>query len=180
MSELVLTIDGVEPLDFLGENNSKLNFIKTKYPDLQIISRGNSLKITGDKKQTQELKAKVEVLVRYLKEHKELPMSAMDTIMAGMNPFDNKSIETPSSNGNIILHNKDGFPIRARTVNQKKLVDASERADIVFAVGPAGTGKTYTAVALAVKALKNRLVKKIILTRPAVEAGENLGFLPGD
>lgn len=107
-------------------------------------------------------------------------MSAMDTIMAGMNPFDNKSIETPSSNGNIILHNKDGFPIRARTVNQKKLVDASERADIVFAVGPAGTGKTYTAVALAVKALKNRLVKKIILTRPAVEAGENLGFLPGD
>lgn len=120
------------------------------------------------------------MLVRYLKEHKELPMSAMDTIMAGMNPFDNKSIETPSSNGNIILHNKDGFPIRARTVNQKKLVDASERADIVFAVGPAGTGKTYTAVALAVKALKNRLVKKIILTRPAVEAGENLGFLPGD
>ena len=107
-------------------------------------------------------------------------MSAMDTIMAGMNPFDNKSIETPSSNGNIILHNKDGFPIRARTANQKKLVDASERADIVFAVGPAGTGKTYTAVALAVKALKNRLVKKIILTRPAVEAGENLGFLPGD
>ena len=180
LSELVLTIDGVEPLDFLGENNSKLNFIKSKYPDLQIISRGNSLKITGDKKQTQELKAKVEVLVRYLKEHKELPMSAMDTIMAGMNPFDNKSIETPSSNGNIILHNKDGFPIRARTVNQKKLVDASERADIVFAVGPAGTGKTYTAVALAVKALKNRLVKKIILTRPAVEAGENLGFLPGD
>ena len=180
LSELVLTIDGVEPLDFLGENNSKLNFIKTKYPDLQIISRGNSLKITGDKKQTQELKAKVEVLVRYLKEHKELPMSAMDTIMAGMNPFDNKSIETPSSNGNIILHNKDGFPIRARTVNQKKLVDASERADIVFAVGPAGTGKTYTAVALAVKELKNRLVKKIILTRPAVEAGENLGFLPGD
>ena len=180
LSELVLTIDGVEPLDFLGENNSKLNFIKTKYPDLQIISRGNSLKITGDKKQTQELKAKVEVLVRYLKEHKELPMSAIDTIMAGMNPFDNKSIETPSSNGNIILHNKDGFPIRARTANQKKLVDASERADIVFAVGPAGTGKTYTAVALAVKALKNRLVKKIILTRPAVEAGENLGFLPGD
>ena len=180
LSELVLTIDGVEPLDFLGENNSKLNFIKTKYPDLQIISRGNSLKITGDKKQTQELKAKVEVLVRYLKEHKELPMSAIDTIMAGMNPFDNKSIETPSTNGNIILHNKDGFPIRARTANQKKLVDASERADIVFAVGPAGTGKTYTAVALAVKALKNRLVKKIILTRPAVEAGENLGFLPGD
>ncbi len=180
LSELVLTIDGVEPLDFLGENNSKLNFITSRYPELQIISRGNSLKITGDKKQTQELKAKVEVLVRYLKEHKELPMSAMDTIMSGMNPFDNKSIETPSSNGNIILHNKDGFPIRARTVNQKKLVDASERADIVFAVGPAGTGKTYTAVALAVKALKNRLVKKIILTRPAVEAGENLGFLPGD
>ncbi len=180
LSELVLTIDGVEPLDFLGENNSKLNFIASKYPELQIISRGNSLKITGDKKQTQELKAKVEVLVRYLKEHKELPMSAIDTIMAGMNPFDNKSIETPSSNGNIILHNKDGFPIRARTANQKKLVDASERADIVFAVGPAGTGKTYTAVALAVKALKNRLVKKIILTRPAVEAGENLGFLPGD
>lgn len=176
----MLTIDGVEPLDLLGENNSKLNQMKAKYPELEISSRGNSIKITGDKKQTQELKAKVEVLVRYLKENKELPMPVVDTILSGTNPFDNKTIEGPSNSGSIILHNKDGFPIRARTVNQKKLVDATERADIVFAVGPAGTGKTYTAVALAVKALKNRLVKKIILTRPAVEAGENLGFLPGD
>ena len=176
----MLTIDGVEPLDFLGENNSKLNQITSKYPDLQIISRGNTLKITGDKKQTQDLKSRVEVLVRYLKENKELPNAMVDTILGGTNPFDNKPIEGATFNGNVILHNKDGFPIRARTVNQKKMVEATERADIVFAVGPAGTGKTYTAVALAVKALKNRLVKKIILTRPAVEAGENLGFLPGD
>lgn len=180
LSELVLTIEGVEPLDLLGENNSKLNQMKNRYPDLQISSRGNTLKITGDKKQTQDLKAKVEVLVRYLKENRELPLSIVDTVLSGTNPFDNKAIEANSGGGNVILHNKDGFPIRARTVNQKKLVDATERADIVFAVGPAGTGKTYTAVALAVKALKNRLVKKIILARPAVEAGESLGFLPGD
>lgn len=180
MSELVLTIEGVEPVDLLGENNTRLNQLKSLYKDLLISSRGNTIKISGDKKQTQEVKAKIEVLVRYLKEYKELPSSILDNVLSGVNPFDHKEIEGNGNGGNVILHNKDGFPIRARTVNQKKLVAASDVADIVFAIGPAGTGKTYTAVALAVKALKNRLVKKIILTRPAVEAGESLGFLPGD
>lgn len=180
LSELVLTIDGVEPLELFGENNSKLQLVKAKYPDLDISSRGNNIKIAGDKKLTQELKSKIEVLVRYLKENKSLPVTIVDTILSGTNPYSDLSLETNNNGGNVIVHNKDGFPIRARTVNQRKLVDATERADIVFAVGPAGTGKTYTAVALAVKALKNRLVKKIILTRPAVEAGESLGFLPGD
>ncbi|MCO6461447.1 MAG: PhoH family protein [Saprospiraceae bacterium] len=180
MSELVLTIEGVDPLELLGENNSRLNQLKSLYKDLQISSRGNTIKIVGDKKQTQELKSRIEVMVRYLKEHKELTASVMDNVLAGVNPFDHKEIQSNGNGGNIILHNKDGFPIRARTINQKKLVSATEVADIVFAIGPAGTGKTYTAVALAVKALKNRLVKKIILTRPAVEAGESLGFLPGD
>jgi len=180
LSELVLTIDGVEPLELLGENNSKLQLVKARYPDLDISSRGNNIKISGDKKLTQELKSKIEILVRYLKENKGLPVTIVDTILSGSNPYNDLAIEANSNGGNVIVHNKDGFPIRARTVNQRKLVDATERADIVFAVGPAGTGKTYTAVALAVKALKNRLVKKIILTRPAVEAGESLGFLPGD
>jgi len=180
LSELVLTIEGVDPLELLGENNSRLNQLKSLYKDLQISSRGNTIKIVGDKKQTQELKSRIEVMVRYLKEHKELTASVMDNVLAGVNPFDHKEIQSNGNGGNIILHNKDGFPIRARTINQKKLVSATEVADIVFAIGPAGTGKTYTAVALAVKALKNRLVKKIILTRPAVEAGESLGFLPGD
>lgn len=178
MSELILTLDGVEPIEFLGENNSKLKQIIQKYPELQIVSRGNALKISGDKKLTQELKSKLELMIRILKEYKELNTQTVADVLQGYNPFVSK-IATAEV-GNVIVYNKDGFPIKARTVNQKKMVEASEHNDILFAIGPAGTGKTYTAVALAVRALKNRLVKKIILTRPAVEAGENLGFLPGD
>jgi phosphate starvation-inducible PhoH-like protein len=177
-SEINLTFEGVEPLDLLGENNVKLNLLRKAYPDVQITSRGNILKLIGDKKDTQEVKSKFELMVRFLKEHQELSSHNIEDLLSGSNLFETR-IQT-SMEDNIILHGREGRPIRAKTRNQKVLVEASEKNDIVFAVGPAGTGKTYTAVALAVRALKNRMVKKIVLTRPAVEAGENLGFLPGD
>jgi phosphate starvation-inducible PhoH-like protein len=118
------------------------------------------------------------MMVRMLKEHKELSMHTVEDMLAGENPYEVR-LTNGSSNATIV-HGRDGTPIKAKTRNQRRLVEAIETHDIVFAIGPAGTGKTYTAVAMAVRALKNRTIKKIILTRPAVEAGENLGFLPGD
>jgi phosphate starvation-inducible PhoH-like protein len=179
LSEIILTIEGVDPLELFGENNAKLNLFKRYFPDLQISSRGNSLKIAGDKKEAQLAKSRFEMMVRLLKDHKELSYQTVEDLLAGNNPYEARIPESQNDN-TAILHGREGKVIRAKTKNQKKLVEASSNNDIVFAIGPAGTGKTYTAVALAVRALKNKLVKKIILTRPAVEAGESLGFLPGD
>lgn len=178
MSEINLTIEGVDLIEFYGENNAKLNLLKEAYPTVKITSRGNNIKLSGEKKDTQTVKAKLELMLRTLREFKELSTHTILDLMEGENPFDHKiPIDKPDA---IIVYGRDSRPIKARTHNQKRLVEAIEENDIVFAMGPAGTGKTYTAVAMAVRALKNRLVKKIILTRPAVEAGENLGFLPGD
>lgn len=173
-----MTVDGVDPVELYGQNNVNLNVLRDAFPEITITSRGNSLKLSGEKKFTQRAKHKFETMVRMLKEHHELSTQMVQEIVQTSNPFENHL-----SNGRqnkTILHGRDGKPIKAKTVNQRKLVYAAEEKDIVFAVGPAGTGKTYTAVAMAVRALKNRMVKKIILTRPAVEAGESLGFLPGD
>jgi len=178
LSEIILTIDGVDPLELYGEKNVKLNLIRRAFPEVTITSRGNNIKLSGEKKNTQRVKDKFEMMVRMLKEHQELSTETVKDMLNGGNPY-----EIRLSNGHsnsVLVHGRNGKPIKAKTRNQKKLIDSSEQNDIVFAVGPAGTGKTYVAVALAVRALKNRLVKKIILTRPAVEAGENLGFLPGD
>jgi phosphate starvation-inducible PhoH-like protein len=163
----------------LGQNNSKINILRKAFPEVTITARGNSLKIIGDKKDTQEVKARFELMVRLLKEHNELPLHTVEDIVKGENPLANR-LSTNGSGNLTIVHGRGGKAIKAKTINQKRLIQASEQNDVVFAVGPAGTGKTYTAVALAVRALKNRVVKKIILTRPAVEAGESLGFLPGD
>lgn len=179
MSEIILTVEGVDPVELYGENNAKLNLLRKAFPDVVITSRGNSLKITGDKKFTQAAKAKFEQMVRYLREHQELPAQTVADLLGGENPFEVR-IPVNGDTNNTLLFGRDGRPIKAKTRNQKRLVDICETSDIVFAVGPAGTGKTYTAVAIAVRALKNKLIKKIVLTRPAVEAGENLGFLPGD
>lgn len=179
MSEIILTVEGVDPVELYGENNAKLNLLRKAFPDVVITSRGNSLKITGDKKFTQTAKSKFEQMVRYLREHQELPVQTVADLIDGENPFDVR-IPVNGDSSNTILFGREGRPIKAKTRNQKRLVEICESSDIVFAVGPAGTGKTYTAVAIAVRALKNKLVKKIVLTRPAVEAGENLGFLPGD
>ncbi len=179
MSEIILTVEGVDPVELYGENNAKLNLLRKAFPDVVITARGNSLKITGDKKFTQTAKAKFEQMVRYLREHQELPAQTVSDLLGGENPFEVR-IPVNGDLSNTLLFGRDGRPIKAKTRNQKRLVEICETSDIVFAVGPAGTGKTYTAVAIAVRALKNKLIKKIVLTRPAVEAGENLGFLPGD
>lgn len=178
MSEINLSIEGVDLLDLFGENNHKLNILKDAYPDVTITSRGNKVKIKGDKPDTQQVKTNVETMVKLLKQNKTLTKHNIKDVINGENLF---NVQLPNDSSNkVIVYGRGGKAIKARTVNQKKLVELSEKNDIVFAVGPAGTGKTYTAVSLAVRALKNRTVKKIILTRPAVEAGESLGFLPGD
>jgi phosphate starvation-inducible PhoH-like protein len=181
LSEIILTIEGVDLVELYGENNVKLNLLRKAYPDVTMTSRGNNLKLAGERKDSQGAKSKFEMMVRYLREHRELPVQTVEDLLGGANPFDVRiPVEGDGSAGNIILHGREGRVIKAKTRNQKRLVDICENNDIVFALGPAGTGKTYTAVAIAVRALKNKLVKKIVLTRPAVEAGENLGFLPGD
>lgn len=180
MSEIILTVEGVDPLALYGENNAKLNLLRKAFPDTTITSRGSSLKISGEKKDTQAAKGIFEQMVRYLREHQELPVQTVEDLLGGENPFEVRIPVAGDNSSNTILHGREGRPIKAKTRNQKRLVESCEVNDIVFAVGPAGTGKTYTAVAIAVRALKNKMVKKIVLTRPAVEAGENLGFLPGD
>jgi phosphate starvation-inducible PhoH-like protein len=178
LSEIVLNIEGVEPIELFGENNIKLTLLKNAFPEVTFTSRGNQLKLAGEKRDTQNAKSKVEMMVRLLKSHKELSAQTVADLLAGENPFENK---IPINDGGAVLvHGREGKIIKAKTKNQKLLVESSDTNDIVFAIGPAGTGKTYTAVALAVRALRNKTVKKIILTRPAVEAGESLGFLPGD
>jgi len=179
LSEIILTVEGVDPVALFGENNAKLNLLRKAFSDVTITARGNSLKISGDKKDTQAAKAKFEMMVRYLREHHELPVQTVEDLLGGENPFEVR-IPVQGDGSNAILFGRDGKPIKAKTRNQKRMVEVVDANDIVFALGPAGTGKTYTAVALAVRALKNKLVKKIVLTRPAVEAGESLGFLPGD
>jgi phosphate starvation-inducible PhoH-like protein len=178
LSELILTIEGIDPLELYGENNAKLNLIKKAYPDVHITSRGNQLKLKGEKKGTEEVKSKLEIMVRMIQDRHDFSTQIVEDLLISDHAADNKISQ--HSSGGVIVYGKNGSPIKAKTKNQKMLVECSEANDIVFAVGPAGTGKTYTAVALAIRALKSKLVKKIILTRPAVEAGEHLGFLPGD
>jgi phosphate starvation-inducible PhoH-like protein len=177
-SEIVLTIEDLDPLELFGQNNSKLNLFRKAFPEVIVTSRGHQVKLTGKKKDTQTAKEKFELLIRILKDQKILPLQTVEELLNGTRSFESEELSNGSDN--VILYSRTGKPIKAKTRNQKKMVKASESHDVVFAVGPAGTGKTYTAVALAVRALKNSIVKKIILTRPAVEAGESLGFLPGD
>lgn len=183
MSEIILTINGVDHVELYGEKNSKLNLIKKAFPDLSIISRGVNLKISGEKKDTQKAKNKVEQLVKILRKQEVLPVQKVLDVLNGNLAYELEQDEADSNhktNNNVIVYGRSAKPIKARTRNQKKMVHLSEANDVLFAIGPAGTGKTYTAVALAVRALKTKMVRKIILTRPAVEAGESLGFLPGD
>jgi phosphate starvation-inducible PhoH-like protein len=179
LSEIILTIDGVDPLDLYGENNTKLNLLKKAFPDVTITSRGQNLKLSGERKDTQKAKSRIESMVNMLKQNIDLTEQSVMDLLEGHNPFEITQEDIKKA-GKVIVYGRNGKPIKAKTKNQRAMVLESESNDVVFAIGPAGTGKTYTAVALAVRALKNKLVKKIILTRPAVEAGESLGFLPGD
>ncbi|MFK7799658.1 MAG: PhoH family protein [Aureispira sp.] len=177
LSEVVLLIENVDLVAFYGKNDNHLNAVRKAYPDVTITSRGGMIKINGEKKRVQGVKSKLELMSRMLRQYGELSNAHINEILSGENPMTGR---VQKDSKNIIVHGRNGNPILPRTKNQKKLVELSNDNDILFAIGPAGTGKTYTAVALAVRALKLGTVSRIILTRPAVEAGENLGYLPGD
>ena len=164
------------PVNFLGSKNSNLNYLKSFFPKLKIGSRGSEIFISGEKERINEFEIKFKLLLKYIASNGKLDENSIETIMLS----DSAESFVEMNGKDVILHGVGGSKIKARTPNQKRLVNEINKNDMVFAVGPAGTGKTYTAVALAVKALKNKEIKRIVLTRPAVEAGENLGFLPGD
>ncbi len=171
-----IQIEKINPAEFFGPNNSNLKHFKGFFPTLKISSRGNTLTINGDEETMDIFERKFKLLVQHFNQFNSLNENNIDNLMLE----DGSKLLSVDDGSETLVHGNGGVKIKARTVNQKKLVQAVNRHDMVFAVGPAGTGKTYTAVALAVRALKNKEVKRIVLTRPAVEAGENLGFLPGD
>ena len=177
MAEKLIYLEGVDPVDFYGVNNVRFNKFIELFPDLKIVSRGNEIRISGKKERLVDFEERVDLYLRYLRKSQSVTLPDLDDLLKGS--VDHK-MEVPGLEGEILLHGESGRKIRAVTVNQKRLVDDGLLNDLLIAVGPAGTGKTYTAIAMAVKALKEREVKRIILTRPAVEAGEKLGFLPGD
>ncbi|MGN6341777.1 MAG: PhoH family protein [Ginsengibacter sp.] len=179
MTETIINLETVNPLEFFGVNNSKLDILKKKFPLLKILSRGTQIKLSGAPEQIENAKEKINLAVQYLERNGNMSENYFEQILGG---DDDNTIDhfLDKNQTDVLVFGPHGKSVRARTSNQKKMVKSIDRNDIVFAIGPAGTGKTYTAVALAVRALKNKQVKKIILTRPAVEAGENLGFLPGD
>lgn len=179
MTDTIINLETVNPIEFFGVNNGKLDLLKKKFPLLKILSRGTQLKLSGSPEQIETAKEKIELILQYLERNGHLSENYFEQILGGDDAevIDHFVDRNPND---ILVFGPNGKTVRARTANQKRMVQAVDRNDIVFAIGPAGTGKTYTAVALAVRALKNKQVKKIILTRPAVEAGESLGFLPGD
>jgi phosphate starvation-inducible PhoH-like protein len=179
LTETIINLETVNPIEFFGVNNGKLDILKKKFPLLKILSRGTQIKLSGAPEQVENAKEKIDLIVQYLERNGHLSENYFEQILGGddAETVDHFIDRNPND---ILVFGPNGKTVRARTGNQKKLVAMTDRNDIIFAIGPAGTGKTYTAVALAVRALKNKLVKKIILTRPAVEAGESLGFLPGD
>jgi len=179
LTETIINLETVNPIEFFGINNGKLDILKKKFPLLKILSRGTQIKLSGSPEQIGLAKEKIDLLIAYLERNGNLSENYLEQILGGddQETIDNFIERNPSD---VLVFGPNGRSVRARTANQKRMVAAIDKNDIMFAVGPAGTGKTYTAVALAVRALKNKLVKKIILTRPAVEAGESLGFLPGD
>ncbi|MCK9617858.1 MAG: PhoH family protein [Lentimicrobiaceae bacterium] len=175
--EEIINLSAYNPIDIYGVNDKHLHLLKSFFPKLKIVARGEELKIWGEEEEIKVFVAKFSLLLLHFDKFGKL---SDEDIFQVLHSNGEETIATAAEDNHILLHGKNGMQIRSRTPNQQKMVESCTVCDLVFAIGPAGTGKTYTAVALAVKALKNREVKRIILTRPAVEAGENLGFLPGD
>jgi phosphate starvation-inducible PhoH-like protein len=175
MIERIIILDGADPAVFFGTNNSNIHLIKSLYPKLRIVARGNVLKVIGDEQELAVFEERIQEMEKYSREYNILTEDAI--LKIGKGQLDNNSA---SRQDNLIIYGMNGKPILARTDNQQKLVQEFDKNDMLFVIGPAGSGKTYTAIALAVRALKNKEIRKIILSRPAVEAGEKLGFLPGD
>lgn len=173
MIERIYILETVDPVIFYGVNNSNMQLVKTLFPKLRIVARGNVMKVIGDEEESELFLKKIREIEKYCEEYNALSEEVILDIIKGKTPMVVKQ-------ENLIIHGMNGKPITARTENQQLLVNAFEKNDLVFATGPAGSGKTFIAIALAVKALKNKQVRKIILSRPAVEAGEKLGFLPGE
>ena len=175
--EIQIELNNLDPILGVGVNNDRLSQIQKAFPKLKLVSRGNVIKAVGEQKLLESLQKKIIEFETFYKNYNRLSDKDFQDVLATNNTDDSWKSEKGSE---VLLYGNSGVQIKAKTVNQKKIVAACDKNDMVFAIGPAGTGKTYTAVALAVRALKNKEVKKIILTRPAVEAGEHLGFLPGD
>ncbi len=175
MQEKVIEITGIAPIEIFGVNDKNIKLIRQYFPKLKLITRDNKIKVSGEAEVIEYFEKKLEQMIRHVGRYNALTEGNIETLL-----LQKEDTDQFVTDADIIVHGIGGNQIKARTPNQRKLVKASIENDMVFAIGPAGTGKTYTAVALAVRALKNKEVRRIILTRPAVEAGENLGFLPGD
>ena len=173
MIERIILIDAADPVSFYGVNNCNMQLIRNLFPKLRVAARGSVIKVIGEDGETAEFERKIKELEEYAVQHNALTEEVILDIVKGDAPRELKRDD-------VIIYGINGKPITGRTPNQQRLVEAFAHNDLTFALGPAGTGKTYVAIALAVRALKNREVRKIILSRPAVEAGEKLGFLPGD
>jgi phosphate starvation-inducible protein PhoH and related proteins len=177
LNELSIELTEINPRDFFGNQNANIDLLKKYFPKLKLVARGSNLKAFGDDQVLQEFDKRIAMLLEHFAKFNRIDENIIERVLSSTSKAD---YETSSKSGDVLVHGVNGKLVKARTANQRKIVDFSKTKDLVFAVGPAGTGKTYTAVALAVKALKEKQVKRIIMTRPAVEAGENLGFLPGD
>ncbi len=177
LNELILELEEISPKEFFGAQNANIELLKKYYPKLKIVARGNKLKAYGDEDLLEEFDRRMTMLMKHFAKYNKLDENVIERVLTSQSSDD---YSTSAKSDEVLVHGVGGKLIKAQTANQRKLVESMRKNDMVFAIGPAGTGKTYTGVALAVQALKNKEVKRIILTRPAVEAGENLGFLPGD
>ncbi len=180
MNELVIELTDISAQDFFGMNNETITSLKNYFPKLKIVARGNKVKAFGDEVVLDEFEKRFDLLTSHFARYNRLDENSLERILASDDSEVTALKDVPESSDATLVHGVNGRKIKAQTLNQRRLVEAVQQNDMVFAIGPAGTGKTYTGVALAVKALKEKQVRRIILTRPAVEAGESLGFLPGD
>lgn len=186
MNEIIIALDNLNPALLWGPNNEFYEIIKRAFPKLKVVARGTEVKAFGDDEELQVFNKKIIKIINHIHQFNNLSTNDVESILGHRNQMESHA-HAPSADSaaglaqsEVIVFGPNGIMVRARTVNQRRMVTSMAKNDVLFAIGPAGTGKTYTAVALAVKALKNKEIKRIILTRPAVEAGENLGFLPGD
>jgi len=177
LNELIIELEEISPKEFFGTQNANIQLLKKYFPKLKIVARGNTLKAYGDEELLEEFDRRLTMLINHFGKYNKLDENVIERVLTSQSSDD---YSTSKSSGEVLVHGVGGKRIKAQSTNQRKLVESMRKNDMVFAIGPAGTGKTYVGVALAVQALKNKQVKRIILTRPAVEAGENLGFLPGD
>ncbi|WP_298516500.1 PhoH family protein [uncultured Kordia sp.] len=177
MNEIIFELSEISPREFFGQQNTNIELLKKYFPKLKIVARGNKIKAYGDEALLEEFDKRLTMLMEHFSKYNKIDENVIERVLTSEST---KDYDTSEASGETLVHGSNGKLIKAITANQRKLVELMNKNDMVFAIGPAGTGKTYTGVALAVRALKNKEVKRIILTRPAVEAGESLGFLPGD